>query len=218
MLRVISGLEVPESGDVILRGWKRTKSLADEESNLNIAMVFQNSALFDSLSLYENVAFRLVQENKLSDERIYELVRTYLRRVDLEEAMFKYPDQLSGGMRKRASLARAIICDPDDQSSAPDIVLYDEPTAGLDPTASTRIENIIRSVQDICPTCVVVTHQFSTIRRTAERVILMHEGCVAWDGRVEELDTTDNPYVRQFMEGALEGPLNSDSVNELEID
>eukprot|EP00737_Agarophyton_chilense_P003412 gb/GEZJ01003995.1/.p1 GENE.gb/GEZJ01003995.1/~~gb/GEZJ01003995.1/.p1 ORF type:complete len:305 (-),score=34.87 gb/GEZJ01003995.1/:1080-1994(-) len=209
-LRVISGLELPESGEVISRGWKRKRTLARERGNLHISMVFQNAALFDSLNVFENVGFRLLQQGKLRPERIYELVRQFLRRVDMEDAIEKYPEQLSGGMRKRVSLARAIIYDPDDTDSAPDVLLYDEPTAGLDPTASTRIENIIRSVQDVCPTCIVVTHQFSTIRRTADRVVLMHQGSVVWDGRVEDLDQTDNPYIKQFMSASLEGPLNSE--------
>lgn len=172
-------------------------------------MVFQGSALFDSMTVRENVGFRLQMHSKLSDERILELVKFYLQRVDMEDAIDKYPDQLSGGMRKRVSIARAIIYDPDNVSSAPDILLYDEPTAGLDPTASTRIENLICSVRDVCPTCIVVTHQFSTIRRVADRVVLMHKGQVAWDGKVDELDVTENPYVRQFMSASIEGPLST---------
>lgn len=211
-LRVITGLALPDSGEVILRGWRRTRSIAEEIGPLRVSMVFQNAALFDSLTVGENVAFALLRERgkrKLPINRIYELVRMYLRRVDMEEAIDKYPEELSGGMRKRASVARAIIYDPERPETAPDILLYDEPTAGLDPTASTRIENIIRSLQDVCPTCVVVTHQFSTIRRTADRVVLMHEGAVVWDGSVIDLDTTENPYVRQFMSASLNGPLSS---------
>lgn len=214
-LRVISGLELPDSGDVLLRGWKREKPLSQERGKLRVSMVFQHAALFDSMSVYENVGFRLLQQRRLPEDRIYELVLEFLKRVDMEDAIEKFPEQLSGGMRKRVSLARAIIYDPDDDTSAPDLLLYDEPTAGLDPTASTRIENVIRNVQDVCPTSVVVTHQFSTIRRTADRVVLMHEGQVVWDGKVEQLETTDNPYVRQFMSGSLEGPLNSDSLREV---
>lgn len=175
-----------------------------------MSMVFQSAALFDSMSVAENVGFRLIHENKLSDERIYDLVLLFLRRVGLEGAMDKYPEQLSGGMRRRIALARAVIYDPDDPTSAPDIMLYDEPTAGLDPTASTRIENIIRDLQNVCPTCVIVTHQFSTIRRTADRVVLLHDGRVAWDGPVADLDTTDNRLIRQFMSGSLDGPLTND--------
>lgn len=175
-------------------------------------MVFQNPALFDSLTVGENVGFSLLRAGKLPEERIFQLVKKFLRRVDLEDTISKYPNQLSGGMQKRVSLARAIIYDVDEPSSAPQIVLYDEPTAGLDPAASTRIENIITNLKDVCPTSIVVTHQFSTIRRTADRVILVHDGGVVWDGDVKELDTTSNPYVRQFMSGSLEGPLFTDDV------
>lgn len=211
-LRVITGLAVPDSGEVILRGWHRTKPISEEKGDVRVSMVFQNAALFDFLTVAENVAFGLMRERRrfgLKEEHILELARMYLRRVDMEEAFDKYPEELSGGMRKRASLARAVIHDPKLPETAPDILLYDEPTAGLDPTASTKIENMIRSLQDVCPTCVVVTHQFSTIRRAADRVVLMHEGTVAWDGPVHELDTTDSPFVRQFMSGSVDGPLNS---------
>ncbi|CDF41066.1 unnamed protein product [Chondrus crispus] len=185
-LRVITGLIMPDAGE--------------------------HAALFDSITVGENVAFGMMRERgarRLPDERIYELVKLYLKRVDMEEAIDKFPEELSGGMKKRASVARAVIHDPEKPETAPDILVYDEPTAGLDPTASTRIENMIRDLQDVCKTCVVVTHQFSTIRRTADRVVLMHEGTVVWDGSVNDLDTTENPYVRQFMSASLHGPLNS---------
>lgn len=116
-------------------------------------------------------------------------------------------------MRKRVSLARAVIYDPDDPTTTPDLLLYDEPTAGLDPTGSTRVENIIRGLQEVCPTCVVVTHQFSTIRRTADRVIFLHRGKVRWDGKVGDLDSTLNPYIRQFMSSSLDGPLSDDEFD-----
>lgn len=209
-LRVICGLTVPQSGSVILRGWKRTKSIAKERGNIRVSMVFQNAALFDSMTVGENVGFALFRERRLSIERIYELVELFLKRVGMEGAMAMMPDQLSGGMKKRVGLARAIIYDPDLPETAPDILLYDEPTAGLDPMSSTRIENLIRNIQDVCPTCVVVTHQFSTIRRAADRVVMMHEGSVVWDGMVDELDTTDNLYVRQFMAGSTAGPLTNE--------
>lgn len=181
-----------------------------EKGKSRVSMVFQNAALFDSLTVGENVGFSLLRERRVSEQRIYELVKMFLKRVDMDGSIDMMPEQLSGGMRKRVGLARAIIYDPDVPETAPDILLYDEPTAGLDPTSSTRIENLIRNVQDVCPTCIVVTHQFSTIRRVADRVVMMHEGSVVWDGRVEELDTTDNLYVRQFMSGSAAGPLTSE--------
>lgn len=207
-LRLITGLALPDSGDVILRGWRREKLVEEQKSEVQVSMVFQSAALFDSLTVGENVGFALLDQRKLSEEQIYDLVQTYLERVGLRDVIDKYPAQLSGGMRKRVSFARAIIYDPEDPDSAPDIMLYDEPTAGLDPTASTRIEDIIRDLQQVCPTCIIVTHQFSTIFRTADRVVFLHDGSIVWDGPVELLSTTDNIYVRQFMSASLEGPLS----------
>lgn len=213
-LRLVTGLEQPDSGEISIRGWKRNINIKRfQPSPTKVSMVFQNPALFDSLTVGENVGFSLLRARKLSEERIFQLVKKFLRRVDLEDTIWKYPNQLSGGMQKRVSLARSIIYDVDEPSSAPQILLYDEPTAGLDPAASTRIENIITNLKDVCPTSVVVTHQFSTIRRTADRVVLIHDGVVIWDGNVKELDTTSNPYVRQFMTGSLEGPLYTDDTS-----
>ena len=111
-------------------------------------------------------------------------------------------------MRKRVSFARAIMEDPEDLEDDPFILLYDEPTAGLDPIASTVIEDLIRALQQkICNTYVIVTHQDSTIRRTADRIVLLAGGRVCWDGEAADLDRSDNPYVRQFMSGELDGPI-----------
>ena len=120
----------------------------------------------------------------------------------------RFPAQLSGGMRKRVSFARAIMEDPDDPGDDPFILLYDEPTAGLDPIASTVIEDLIRDLQHkICSTYVIVTHQDSTIRRTADRIVLIADGKVRWDGLAAELESSDNPYVRQFISGDTNGPM-----------
>lgn len=171
-------------------------------------MVFQNGALFDSMTVGENVGFPLLHKTNLSPERIRQLVNLWLDRVGLSRDIYDVlPEKLSGGMRKRVSFARAVIFDPDDLSTAPDLLLIDEVTAGLDPVVSTRIEDLIRQMQAYCPTCVIVTHQFSTIRRTADRVVFLDEGLAVWDGSVEQLDTTENPYVRQFMTADAHGPL-----------
>lgn len=208
-LRVICGLLMPDKGSVRIRGWERARSLKMQRAHIRVGMVFQNAALFDSLSVAENVGFTLFREKRLPDERIMEIVDETLGRVGMAGASEMMPEELSGGMQKRVGLARAILYDPERPETAPDILLYDEPSAGLDPTASTMIENLMRSVQDVCPTMCVVTHQLSTIRRTADRVIMMHEGKGVWEGKVDELETTDNLYVRQFMEGSLDGPLTS---------
>jgi phospholipid/cholesterol/gamma-HCH transport system ATP-binding protein len=121
-----------------------------------------------------------------------------------------YPAQLSGGMRKRVSFARAIMSNPDNPHETPDVLLYDEPTAGLDPIASTVIEDLVRQLQHVDSSChsyVMVTHQDSTIRRTADRVFFLYQGKIRWEGKTHEIDTTDNPLIRQFFSGSIEGPI-----------
>lgn len=208
---------MPNKGEVLLRGRKRLRPITDfsfgdedeREPNLRVSMVFQNGALFDSMTVGQNIGFPLSQKTNISPERIRELVDIWLDRVGLSPDVYDLlPGKLSGGMRKRVSFARSAIFDPEDLSTAPDILLIDEVTAGLDPVASTRIEDLIRQMQTYCPTCVVVTHQFSTIRRTADRVVFLHEGLAVWDGPVDEIDTTENPFVKQFMSASAQGPLN----------
>eukprot|EP00171_Calliarthron_tuberculosum_P009119 IDg9119t1 len=213
-LRLICGLELPDSGRVTLRGWRREQHIREDFGPVKVAMVFQQAALFDSLTVCENVGFELFQHSSLQHERILELVDAALTRVGLRDVMDLYPGQLSGGMRKRVSFARAVMYNPDDRLTMPEIILYDEPSAGLDPTSSTRIENCIRDLQSICPSYIVVTHQLSTIRRTADRVVFLHDGKVQWDGPITDIDTTSNPYVRQFMSASLDGPLDDDRILE----
>ncbi len=210
ILRVMSGLEIPDSGEVILQGRARQGSLEDDVDPFRISLVFQQAALFDSLTVGENVGFLLYQHSKLSRRRIQELVELNLDRVGLPGTSQLYPSQLSGGMRKRVSFARAVIEDPEDPDDQPEMLLYDEPTAGLDPIASTIVEDLMANLWTMgtCSTYAVVTHQDSTIRRTVDRVVMLYEGEVKWQGRVEELDQTDNPYVRQFFAASTEGPIN----------
>jgi phospholipid/cholesterol/gamma-HCH transport system ATP-binding protein len=203
LLKIISQLEMPDSGEVHL-------------SDPNYSLVFQYSALFDSLTVFENVAFSLMERPDAEYEKVLlrkrrtkrhytmaqlqEIVREKLRMVGLEGIEDQYPNQLSGGMKKRVSFARAIV-------SNPKIILYDEPTAGLDPIASTVIEDYIMKLRDeLGAASVVVTHQFSTINRT-DRLILLHDGMVRWEGTPKELHETDNPYARQFAQASLEGPM-----------
>ena len=125
-----------------------------------------------------------------------------LEMVGLPDVSDRYPAELSGGMRKRVSFARAIMENPDNPADSPEAILYDEPTAGLDPIASTVIEDLIRDLQRSqggCSSYVIVTHQDSTIRRTADRIIFLYQGKVQWEGTVQEIDTTDNAAARQFF-------------------
>lgn len=198
LLKLISGLEEADSGVV-------------ELSDPNYSLVFQYSALFDSLSVFENVAFSLLEKPdyadappiKLSPAEIEAVVSEKLRLVGLEGVEDQYPNELSGGMKKRVSFARAIVGNPR-------IILYDEPTAGLDPIASTVIEQYILKLRDeLNAASVVVTHQFSTIQIT-DRVLLLHEGRVCWQGTPQELMTSSDPYARQFAQASLEGPMTMD--------
>ena len=208
ILRIIAGLLQADEGTIQWKGHPRQLAELVDSVPQHLGMVFQNSALFDSLTVDENVGFLLYQHSNLPRSRVRELVNERLEAVGLQGIGDRFPAQLSGGMRKRVSFARAIMEDPDDPEDDPSILLYDEPTAGLDPIASTVIEDLIRDLQKkICNTYVIVTHQDSTIRRTADRIVLLDGGKVCWDGLASELDTSDNPYVRQFMDGNLQGPI-----------
>lgn len=208
LLKIIAQLEDADAGEVHL-------------SDPNYSLVFQYSALFDSLTIFENVAFSLMErpdaeyekillrrrrtKRRYSNEQLQEIVTEKLRMVGLEGIESQYPNELSGGMRKRVSFARAIV-------SNPKIILYDEPTAGLDPIASTVIEDYIMKLRDeLGAASVVVTHQFSTINRT-DRLILLHEGQIRWEGTPKELYETDNPYAKQFAHASLEGPMALEAV------
>jgi len=193
-LRIVAGLDECDAGTVKL-------------SSEKVSMSFQYSALFDSLSVRDNIAFPFeVGENlkPLSLDVINKKVDDTLNLVGLPNTQDLFPAQLSGGMKKRVSFARAIIDDPE-------IILYDEPTAGLDPMASTVIEDLIVKLQHkMNAASVVVTHQDTTIKRTAQRVLMLYGGCLVWEGTPEELfnPENDNPFAKQFREGAVEGPMN----------
>ncbi|MCM1982652.1 MULTISPECIES: ABC transporter ATP-binding protein [Oscillatoriophycideae] len=211
ILRIIAGLLKPDDGEIWIRG-DRWEGAEDEVTRpIRMSMVFQQAALFDSLTVAENVGFFLLQHSRLSRKRIYELVEEKLDLVGLPGIGHLYPDALSGGMRKRVSFARAILDDPEDADDDPQILLYDEPTAGLDPVASTVIEDLIVELQKSsgCETYAIVTHQHSTIRRTGQRLVLFYQGKVHWRGTVADLETTDNPYVVQFLQGAIQGPMEA---------
>ena len=210
ILRIIAGLLEPDSGEVYVQGTLREKWLDDLQDPIGIGMVFQNAALFDSLTVDENIGFLLYQHSKLPHKKIKELVNQKLDMVGLPGIGDRYPAELSGGMRKRVSFARAIMANPQDPKANPEVLLYDEPTAGLDPIASTVIEDLIRDLQEAkggCSTYVMVTHQDSTIRRTTDRIIFLYQGKVQWEGSVDLIDSETNPLVQQFFTGSINGPI-----------
>ncbi len=181
VLRIIAGLLAPDEGEVHIGGKRRKGLIEDAPDPLLISMVFQQAALFDSLTVEENVGFLLYQHSRLSRRQIQQLVEERLDMVGLAGISKQYPSELSGGMRKRVSFARAIMVNPENPEDTPAVLLYDEPTAGLDPIASTVIEDLVRSLQSHqrgCQSYVMVTHQESTIRRTADRVLFLYQGQV----------------------------------------
>lgn len=211
ILRIIAGLLAVDEGEIYVQGQLREGLIEDVPDPIGIGMVFQQAALFDSLTVDENVGFSLYQRSHLPRSRIRELVNQRLEMVGLTDISNRYPAALSGGMRKRVSFARAIMSNPDNPKDTPEVLLYDEPTAGLDPIASTVIEDLIRQLQctqGVCGTYAIVTHQDSTIRRTADRLVFLYEGKLHWQGSVDEIDTTDNPLIRQFFSGRVEGPIH----------
>lgn len=176
-----------------------------ETSIGDIAMVFQYSALFDSLNVFENIAFALKERRefrkKFSNQQLEDIVKQKLKMVGLEGIERKYPSELSGGMQKRVSFARAIVTEPK-------TILYDEPTSGLDPISSTLIEDyIVRLKEETQAASIVVTHQMSTIQRTADRIIMLYQGRIVFEGTPKELLITNNEYAKQFVSASLEGPM-----------
>ncbi|CAI8613240.1 unnamed protein product [Vicia faba] len=218
ILKIIAGLLAPDKGEVYIRGRKRRGLISDDEiSGLRIGLVFQSAALFDSLTVRENVGFLLYEHSSMPEEQISELVKETLAAVGLKGVEERLPSELSGGMKKRVALARSIICDTTKDSIEPEVLLYDEPTAGLDPIASTVVEDLIRSVHikgrdalgkpGNITSYVVVTHQHSTIKRAIDRLLFLHKGKVVWEGMTHEFTTSTNPIVEQFASGSLDGPI-----------
>jgi len=192
VLKIISKLLDADSGKVI----------TDTEE---IALVFQYSALFDSLNIFDNISFALHERkdlrNKYSKEEIEKIVSEKLNVVGLEGIEKKYPHELSGGMQKRVSFARAIVTNPQ-------LILYDEPTAGLDPVTSTVIENYINTLRkELKVTSIIVTHQLSTINNCADKVIMFYGGHIVYKGTPKEMLESDNPYAKQFIAASVDGPM-----------
>lgn len=176
-----------------------------ETSLGDVAMVFQYSALFDSLNVFDNIAFALKERKefrkKFNQEQLEKIVAQKLKLVGLEGIERKFPSELSGGMQKRVSFARAIVTEPK-------TILYDEPTSGLDPISSTLIEDyIVRVKEETQAASIVVTHQMSTIQRTADKVIMLYQGKIVFSGTPKEMLSSSNDYARQFVSASLQGPM-----------
>lgn len=204
MLKCILGLVEPDWGSIRVDGTEMvTASVGERQLFLNrVGMLFQSAALFDSLSVWENIGFGLIQAQKKTRNEAYTLAIEKLKAVGLEERIgLLYPAELSGGMKKRVGLARAIATNPD-------IIFFDEPTTGLDPIMSDVINNlIVKCTKELGATTISITHDMMSARKIGDRIAMLYEGRVIWYGTPDELDTTDNPYVTQFYHGSAEGPI-----------
>lgn len=204
LLKSILGLVRPDSGQISLDGQYVTKG--DRDAFLaRFGMLFQGAALFDSLRIWENVAFRLLRGSlKRPKAEAREIALEKLRRVGLgPQVADLYPAELSGGMQKRVGLARAIAANPE-------VIFFDEPTTGLDPIMSGVINDLIREiVVEMGATAMTITHDMTSVRAIADHVAMLHGGKVRWTGPVSEMDATPDPYVQQFIHGRAEGPIES---------
>ena len=204
LIKCIRGLVEPDSGVITVEGVDVTTQPRDAFL-ARFGMLFQGGALFDSLPVWQNVAFRLLRGSlKRPKAAAREIAIEKLRRVGLApEVADRFPAELSGGMQKRVSLARAIAAEPE-------IIFFDEPTTGLDPIMSGVINDLIREiVAEIGATTITITHDMTSVRAIADQVAMLHAGKIRWAGPIGDLDTTDDAYVRQFVSGSPEGPIET---------
>ena len=206
LLKCILGLVRPDAGTIAVDGTPATVGGRDREAFLDrFGMLFQGGALFDSLPVWQNVAFRLLRGRvKRPKDEARTIAIEKLRRVGLKpEVADLFPAELSGGMQKRVGLARAIAAEPQ-------IIFFDEPTTGLDPIMAGVINALIREiVTEMGATAMTITHDMTSVRAIADRVAMLHGGVIRWTGPVSELDATPDPYVQQFIHGRAEGPIES---------
>ena len=204
LLKHMIGLLRPDSGSVLVDG-EEIAGLGRSGMNRvreKFGMLFQNAALFDSLTVFENVAFPLQEKTNLSDSEIAQRVRDALFEVGLAGADAKYPDQLSGGMKKRVGLARALLMNPR-------IILFDEPTTGLDPVICSAIHQMIKKTHTrFGYTAVVVSHEIPEIFDISDRVAVLYRGAIIEVGTPQQIQASADPVVRQFISGSLEGPIH----------
>jgi phospholipid/cholesterol/gamma-HCH transport system ATP-binding protein len=203
LLKHITGLVRPDAGEILFEGEDMTRFDRKKlfQMRMHFGMLFQGSALFDSMTVGENVALPLRKHSDMSDDEIARVVGGKLELVGLTGVQDQYPAEMSGGMKKRVGLARAVVMNPQ-------VVLYDEPTTGLDPIMADVINELIRTLQrELKVTSVVVTHDIKSAYRVGDRIAMLHEGRIIHSGTPDEVRRTDDPVIRQFVEGRAEGPI-----------
>jgi phospholipid/cholesterol/gamma-HCH transport system ATP-binding protein len=203
LLKHITGLVKPDAGEILFEGEDMTRFDRKKlfQMRMHFGMLFQSSALFDSMTVGENVALPLRKHSGMSDDEIARTVSAKLELVGLTGVQDQYPAEMSGGMKKRIGLARAVAMNPQ-------VVLYDEPTTGLDPIMADVINKLIRTLQrELRITSVVVTHDIKSAYHVGDRIAMLHEGSIVYSGTPDEVRRSDNPVIRQFVEGRAEGPI-----------
>jgi phospholipid/cholesterol/gamma-HCH transport system ATP-binding protein len=202
ILKNLIGIVTPDSGKIFVDGEEFTGASTDMKFKLlsKYGILFQGAALFDSLNIYDNVAFGL-RRKKFLEDQIRKIVPEMLENVGLKGIEDKRPSELSGGMQKRVGLARAIAL-------RPEIMLYDEPTTGVDPITGGAVDRLIKKMRDTFGiTSLVVTHDMKSAYRLADSIAMLHEGKIIFSGTPEDFKTTDNIFVKQFIEGRANGPI-----------
>ena len=204
LLKSILGLITPDRGQILVDGQDVTQ--ADRDAFLaRFGMLFQGGALFDSLPVWQNIAFRLMRGSlKHPKDEARDIAIEKLRRVGLKpDVADRFPAELSGGMQKRVSLARAIAANPE-------IIFFDEPTTGLDPIMSGVINDLIREiVVDMGVTAMTITHDMTSVRTIADDIAMLHAGRIQWTGPVGDMDQSGDPYIDQFINGRADGPIEA---------
>ena len=204
LIKCIMGLLEPDAGSILVDGEEVVGLTGGKLTRVRekFGMLFQNAALFDSMSVWENVAFGLMEARSMARKEARAIAMEKLRQVGLDDEVADYyPATLSGGMRKRVGLARAI-------TTAPEILFFDEPTTGLDPIMGDIIDQlIVKCVRDLGATALSITHDMTSARRISDRIAMLYGGKIIWAGPTQQIDHCGNPYVEQFIAGSDEGPI-----------
>lgn len=209
-LKCVLGLIQPDKGSIKVDGQEMVgaTSRAREEAMKKFGMLFQGGALFDSLPVWHNVAFGLIHGKDMNKRDARAIAIEKLESVGMGEAVADlFPAELSGGMQKRVSLARAIATNPE-------IIFFDEPTTGLDPIMADVINDlIVKCVKGLGATAMTITHDMASVRKIADHVAMIHQGRIIWTGPIDRLDNSGNPYVDQFIHGRADGPITDDRTD-----
>ena len=206
LLKVILGLIQPDSGEIFLEGQSLSR-IGREQFLERFGMLFQGGALFDSLNVWQNISFRLIRGNgRINAKEAREIAEQKLQRVGLKPEISElFPSELSGGMQKRVGLARAI-------ASNPEIIFFDEPTTGLDPIMAGVINELIREiVVEMGVTAITITHDMASARAIGDKIAMIHNGIIQWNGQITDLQKSNDPYLIQFLNGTSNGPIKSTS-------